>query len=104
MVLTGFLASLFRRTGMWDFLKERTKSNKELKAEEARLRAIHQLIPELPDGATVVQVGPDGYFVISMPGAPALPIDLIRNSPPLRNDGIRPPEIEPKPHPPEIDY
>jgi hypothetical protein len=93
----GFLTGLFRRTGMWDFLKELTKRRHQLKAEEARINAINQLLPKLPDGAVVVQVGADGYFVICSPGAP--PINGLfgaEMSPPVV-ERFAPPEIEAQP-------
>lgn len=40
MGLTAILAGLFRRPGIWDFLKEQTKRRHQLKAEETRLGAI----------------------------------------------------------------
>ena len=73
MGFTAILAGLFRRPGIWDFLKERTKRRHQLKAEEARIGAIHQLLPKLPEHALVIQVGADGYFVISTAGAPPIP-------------------------------
>ena len=47
------------------FLEERAKRQHQLRAEEARINAINQLLPKVPDDALVVQVGAGGYFVIS---------------------------------------
>jgi len=101
MGFTGFLVGLFHRTGLWDFLKERTKRQHQLKAEEARLKAIDQLTSKLPSGAEVMQAGPDGYFVIRIPGAPPLPIPFGFGTIPPRIDETASPQIE-KTTPPEI--
>ncbi len=97
MGFTGFLMGLFRKAGMWDFLKEQTKRRHQLKAEEARINAINQLLPKLPDGTVVVQVGADGYFVICSPGAPPITgLFGVKMIPP-EVERFAPPEIEAQP-------
>ena len=82
---------------MWDFLKEQTKHRHQLKAEEARINAISQLLPKLPDGAVIIQVGANGYFVICSPGAPPITgIFGVEMSPP-GVERFTPPEIGAQP-------
>jgi hypothetical protein len=92
--LYAILAGLFRRPGIWDFLKERTKRRHQLEAEEAQIGAIHQLLPKLPEHALVVQVGADGYFIISTAGAPPIPEIFTVKTPPPGVDGSWPAQIE----------
>ena len=96
MSFASLLSGLFRRTGMWDFLKEQTKRRHQLKAEEARINAISQLLPKLPDGTTVVQVGADGYFVICSPGAPPMSEIFGAEVSFPRAERFAPPQIEAK--------
>ena len=94
MGLRGLLTGLFRGSGMWPFLTERTRSKDQLKAEETRIRAIRELLPELRDGTVVVEAGPGGYFVICTPGAPPFPIRFTVDFLPLGIGGVHPPEID----------
>src|ERR1700677_3146395 len=67
MSVTGVLASLFRRSGMWEYLTTRAKLKSLKEREELRNSHALALLERLPPGAVVREGGDPCYLEVWMP-------------------------------------